>query len=132
MFGTLGGKSRSLGTGLFLGTNDRYLCAVLWILFMEKTGRRRYKTDGGLYRNPGNMEMYAGGVLRDDAGIVCGMRKGMDTEKQNDTKEKSGAEVGTISICRLLSFVVFGNDLTRNCEGSVRFGGADEKDHGSV
>ena len=76
--------------------------------------------------------MYAGGVLRDDAGIVCGMRKGMDTEKQNGTKEKSGAEVGTISICRLLSFVVFGNDLTRNCEGSVRFGGADEKDHGSV
>ena len=56
--------------------------------------------------------MYACGVLRDGAGIACGMPERMDPEKQIYTKDKSGAEVGTISICRLLPFVGFGSDLT--------------------
>ena len=112
MSGTIGRESGSLGTDLFLGTNDRNLCRFLRVLFVEKTGRRRYQADGCLRWDPGSLERDSGSVCRNGTGTFDGVDYKRDPKKRIFTNEESGAEVGTVSIGRILSFMDLRSDLT--------------------
>ena len=112
MSGTSGAESRSLGTGLFLGTNDRNLCRFLRVLFVEKTGCRRYQADGRLRWSTGNLERDSGSVYRNGTGTFDGVDHKRDPKKRIFTNEESGAEVGTVSIGRILFFMDLRSDLT--------------------
>ena len=79
---------------------------------MEKTGCRRYQADGRLCWNSGDMEGDPCPVYRDGPGTYDGMDKEQDPKKRIFTNDKSGAEVGTVSICRILFFVDVRFDMT--------------------
>ena len=97
---------------MLLWPADRHLCGILWILFDRETGGRRHKADGGQCGCPWSMEGNPCSVCRDGAGTFQDLDVQYDPQQEIFTNEKSGAEVGTVHICRVLSFLGFRNNLT--------------------
>ena len=115
------GNHAEIGVGISRPL-DRNLCGMLRILFNRNAGGRRYQADGSLYRNAGNPQRMHSHRFRNGAGAFVCLYPRKDLETRLVTNEKSGAEAGTISVCRILPdgrpvlLIETGNDLCKREE----------------